>query len=66
MLVEQERQGLLARAHRHQEQLKALAAASARIAAAGSPDATLQEVTDQARLIIGAHVVATHTHPYVL
>ena len=66
MLVEQERQGLLARAHRHQEQLKALAAASARIAAAGSPDATLQEVTDQARLIIGAHVAATHTHPYVL
>ncbi len=66
MLIEQERQGLLARAHRHQEQLKALAAASARIAAAGSPDATLQEATDQARLIIDAHVAATHTIPYLL
>jgi PAS domain S-box-containing protein len=66
VLVEQERQGLLARAHRHQEQLKALAAASAMIAAAGSPDATLQEATDQARLIIGAHVAATHTIPYLL
>jgi PAS domain S-box-containing protein len=66
MLVEQERQGLLARAHRHQEQLKALAAASARIAAAGSPNATLQEATDQARVIIGAHVAATHTIPYLL
>ena len=42
MLVEQERQGLLARAHRHQEQLKALATSSTRISAAGLPDATLQ------------------------
>ena len=66
MLVEQERQGLLARAHRHQEQLKALAAASVRIAAAGLPDATFQEATDQARLIIGAHLAMTHTISYLL
>jgi len=66
MLVEQERQGLLARAHRSQEQLKALAAASTRIAAAGSPEAAIQEATDQARLVIGAHVAATHTIPFLL
>jgi PAS domain S-box-containing protein len=66
MLLEQERQGLLARTYRHQEQLRALAAASSRIAAAGSPDATIQEATDQARLIIGAHVGATHTIPFLL
>jgi hypothetical protein len=66
ILVEQERQGLLARAHRHQEQLKALALASVRNAAAGLPEVTFQEITDQARLIIGAHLVATHTISYAL
>jgi PAS domain S-box-containing protein len=43
------------------EQLEALAAASVSIAAAHSTAATLQEVADQARLIIGAHLAATHS-----
>ncbi len=42
------------------DQLQALAEASAQIAAASSPEATLQEVSDQARRIIGAHLAATH------
>jgi hypothetical protein len=46
--------------HRHGEQLKALAAASVRIAAATSPDATLQQITEEARRIVGAHLAATH------
>lgn len=61
ILAEQERQALLARAQQHQDQLKALAAASIKIAAALSPEATLQEITDQARLVIGAHLAATHS-----
>jgi PAS domain S-box-containing protein len=66
VLVEQERQGLLARAHRHQEQLTALAATCTRIAAAGLPETIFREITDQARLIVGAHWASTHTIPYVL
>ena len=46
--------------HRHGEQLKALAVASVRIAAATSPDATLQQITVEARRIVGAHLAATH------
>jgi PAS domain S-box-containing protein len=46
--------------HRHGEQLKALAAASVRIAAATSPDATLQQITEEARGVVGAHLAATH------
>jgi PAS domain S-box-containing protein len=45
------------------EQLEALAAASVSIAGAQSAAATLQEVADQARLIIGAHLAATHSVP---
>jgi PAS domain S-box-containing protein len=66
ILVEQERQALLARAHRHHEQLKALAAVSTRIAAVDAPEAVFHEITEQARLIIGAHWAATHTLPYAL
>jgi PAS domain S-box-containing protein len=66
ILVEQERQGLLARAHRHQEQLKALAATCTRIAAAGLPEIIFREITEQARLIVGTHWALTHTVPYVL
>ncbi|MFC1455347.1 PAS domain S-box protein [Microvirga arabica] len=66
ILVEQERQGLLARAHRHQEQLKALTAVSTRIAAGDSPEAIFRDITEQARLIVGAHWAATHTLPYAL
>jgi PAS domain S-box-containing protein len=66
ILVEQERQGLLARAHRHQEQLKALAATCTRIAAAGLPEIIFREITEQARLIVGAHWALTHTLPFVL
>jgi PAS domain S-box-containing protein len=66
ILVEQERQALLARAHRHQEQLKALAAASTRVAAVDAPEAIFHEITEQARLIIGAQWAATHTLPYAL
>jgi PAS domain S-box-containing protein len=66
ILVEQERQGLLAKAHRHQEQLKALAAVSTRIAAADAPESIFHEVTEQARLIIGAHWAAIHALPYAL
>lgn len=66
ILVEQERQGLLAKAHRYQEQLKALTAVSTRIMAADAPEAIFHEITEQARLIIGAHWAATHTLPYAL
>lgn len=66
ILIEQERQGLLARAHRHQEQLRALAATCTRIAAAGLPEIIFREITEQARLIVGAHWASTHTIPYVL
>src|SRR5919112_1024192 len=66
ILVEQERQGLLARAHRHQEQLKALAATCTRIAAAGLSEFIFRESTEQARLIVGTHWALTHTIPYVL
>ncbi len=66
ILIEQERQGLLAKAHRYQEQLKALATVSARIAAADTPEAIFRDITEQARLIIGAHWAATHTVPYAL
>jgi PAS domain S-box-containing protein len=66
ILVEQEKQAYLARAQWHQEQLKALAAASARIAAASTPEATLQEIADQARGIIGAHWAAIQTISYGL
>lgn len=66
VLAEQERQGLLARARRHQEQLEALAATCTRVAAAGAPETVFREVTEQARLIIGARWAATHTNPYVL
>jgi PAS domain S-box-containing protein len=45
------------------EQLEALAAASVSIAGAQSAAATLQEIADQARLIIGAHLAATHSVP---
>ncbi|WP_201842115.1 PAS domain S-box protein [Microvirga zambiensis] len=81
ILIEQEKQAYLARAQWHQEQLKALAEAraqwheeqlkalaeaSARIGAASTPEATLQEVADQAREIIGAHWGAIQTIPYGL
>jgi len=81
ILIEQEKQAYLARAQWHQEQLKALAEAraqwhqdqlkalaeaSARIAAVGTPEATLQEVADQARGIIGAHWAAVQTISYGL
>jgi PAS domain S-box-containing protein len=66
ILVEQERQALLARAHRHQEQLKALAAVSTKIATVDAPETIFHEITEQARLIIGAHWAATHTLPYAL
>jgi PAS domain S-box-containing protein len=66
VLVEQERQGLLAQAYRRHEQLGALAAASAKIAAAGSPESTIQEVTDQARAVVGAGLAATRTVSYAL
>jgi PAS domain S-box-containing protein len=45
------------------EQLEALAAASVSIAGAPSTSATLQEIADQARSIIGAHLAATHSVP---
>lgn len=66
ILVEQERQALLAKAHRHHEQLKALAAVSTRIAALDAPETIFHEITEQARLIIGSHWAATHTLPYAL
>jgi PAS domain S-box-containing protein len=66
ILIEQEKQAYLAKAQWHQEQLRALAAASARIAAAGTPEATLQEIVDQARGIIGAHWAAIQTVSYGL
>ncbi|WP_052002656.1 PAS domain S-box protein [Microvirga sp. BSC39] len=66
ILIEQERQGLLAKGHRYQEQLKALAAVSTRIAATDAPEAIFHEITEQARLIIGTHWAATHTRPYAL
>jgi PAS domain S-box-containing protein len=66
VLIEQERQGLLAKAHRYQERLKTLASISASVASISSPDAIFEEMTDQARQIIGAHWAATHTMPYVL
>jgi PAS domain S-box-containing protein len=43
------------------QQLQALAAASVRIAGATTVGAALQEIADQARLIIGAHLAATHS-----
>ena len=46
--------------HRHAGQLKALAAASVRIASATSTAATLKQITDEARQIVGAHLAATH------
>lgn len=45
---------------RQQHQLERLAAASVKIAAAGSPEATLQAITDEARQAIPAHLAATH------
>ena len=42
-------------------QLQKLAAASANIIAASTAEATLQEIADQARRTIGAHLAATHT-----
>jgi PAS domain S-box-containing protein len=45
------------------EQLEALAAASVSIAGAPTTAATLQEIADQARLTIGAHLAATHSVP---
>ncbi len=44
----------------YQDQLRALAQASVRVAAAPSLEAVLHETTDQAREIIGAHLAATH------
>src|SRR3954451_19846695 len=44
----------------HQDQLKRLAGSSVKIASADSPQATLQEIADQARVVIGAHLAATH------
>lgn len=41
--------------------LSQLASASMRIAGAASVDSTLQEVADQARSVIGAHLAATHS-----
>lgn len=61
VLIEQEKQAYLAKAKGHQEQLRALTAAAARTAAAGTPEATLQEIADQARAIIGAHWAAVQT-----
>nr|WP_281381348.1 PAS domain S-box protein [Microvirga lupini] len=66
ILVEQERQGLLAKAHRYQEQLRALAAVTTRMAATDAPEDIFHEISDQARLIIGAHWAAIHTLPYAL
>jgi PAS domain S-box-containing protein len=66
MLIEQERQGLLAKSHRYQEQLKALATVSTRIATADTPEIIFQDITEQARLIIGSRWAATHTLPYGL
>jgi PAS domain S-box-containing protein len=66
ILLEHERQALLARTHRHQEQLKALAAVSTRVAALDAPEAIFQEITEQARLIVGADWAATRTVPYAL
>lgn len=61
ILAEQERQAILAKAQRRQDQLEALTEAFVRIAAVLSPEATLQEITDQARLVVGAHLAATHS-----
>jgi PAS domain S-box-containing protein len=44
----------------HQDQLKRLAESSVRIASADTPEATLQAIADQARVLIGAHLAATH------
>ncbi|WP_262267823.1 sensor histidine kinase [Microvirga yunnanensis] len=66
VLIEQERQALLARAHRHQEQLRSLAATCARITLEEMPASIFREVTEQARRIVGAHWASTHTIPYVL
>jgi PAS domain S-box-containing protein len=66
ILIEQEKQAYLARAQWHQEQLKAMAEASARIAAVGTPEATLQEIADQARGIVGTHWAAVQTVAYGL
>jgi len=66
VLIEQERQGLLAKAHRYQEQLKMLAKMSTSIVGLSSPELVFEQVTDEARQIIGAHWAATHTVPYAL
>jgi PAS domain S-box-containing protein len=47
-------------AETRRDPLQALAEASAGIAAAETPEATLQEITDQARRLIGTHLAATH------
>lgn len=60
---DQERAALAREAQQHADQLRALADASVSITAAGSPEATLQEITDQARRVIGAHLAATHHVP---
>ena len=65
ILVEQERQGLLARAHRYQEQLKALATCH-KHRRGGCPEIIFRDITEQARLIVGAHWASTHTIPYAL
>ena len=65
-LIDQEKQAYLARAQWHQEQLKAMAEVSARIPAVGTPEATLQEIADQARGIVGAHWAAVQTVSYGL
>jgi len=44
----------------HHDQLRGLAQASVRIAAAPTLDAVLRETTEQARGIIGTHLAATH------
>ena len=46
--------------HNYQDQLRALAEASVRIAGAPTLESVLHETTEQARGIIGAHLAATH------
>lgn len=66
VLIEQEKQSYLAKAERHQVQMRSLAAAAAKIVAASTVEATLQEIADQARAIIGAHWAAIQTTSYGL
>lgn len=57
--AEQERERLVARQLRRGEQLRQLAAAALRLNTTAELRALLQEITDQARAIIGAHHAAT-------